>query len=417
MREQLLQLLADWGLEGDVAAVVARILLFTAAVVVAVIANFIARRLILEGIKALITRTKNEWDDAFLNKNVFDRLSQIAPALVIQGATPIIFEDDPRMTALFTRLCMAWIALVGVRVIGAFLDAVVEIYQRFEVAKDRPIRSYVQIVKIITWVIGGIFMIAALMDRSPMVLLSGLGAMTAIIMLVFKDTILGFVASIQLTANDMVRKGDWIEMPKFGADGNILDVTVNTVKVQNWDMTISTIPTYALVTESFRNWRGMSEAGGRRICRAINIDMNTVRFLSEDELEHLGRSRVVGEYVKARDEEIRSHNETLEGDAVDPLDGRGQTNLGVFRAYLKHYLRRHPSINQEMTLLVRHLAPTPKGLPIQIYIFSSNKVWIEYEGIMSDIFDHILAVLPEFRLRPFQEPSGADFASLSATRP
>ena len=275
-----------------------------------------------------------------------------------------------------------------------------------------PIKTVVQVLKLILYSVAAIAVISLLIGQSPSLLLGGLGAMTAVLMLIFKDAILGLVAGIQLSANQMVAPGDWIEMPKYGADGDVLEVALTTVKVKNWDKTITTIPTYALITESFKNWRGMSESGGRRIKRAINIDMGSIRFCDEEMLERFSKVQYIAEYLERKRHEISNWNAERNVDASDPLNGRQLTNLGTFRAYVVAYLRNHPVIHQEMTFLVRHLAPTEHGLPIEIYVFSRDQVWSNYEGIQADIFDHILAIAPAFDLRVYQSPTGGDVRDL-----
>ncbi|MCD6388553.1 MAG: mechanosensitive ion channel, partial [Desulfobulbaceae bacterium] len=310
------------------------------------------------------------------------------------------------------RLCMTILVFLAARMIDSILRTVEEIYKRSEEAKKKPIGGFLSVVRIAMFIFAGIFIVSTLTDKSPWGIFSVLGGLMAVVLLIFKDTILGFVASLQLAGNDMVRVGDWIEMPKFEADGDVIDVSINTVKVQNWDKTISTIPTYALVTNSFKNWRGMSESGGRRIKRSLCLDMNSVRFCNAELLEKLNKFGLLKEYLQKKQEEIDLYNQEHNFDSSSVPNGRRQTNIGVFRAYVKSYLANHPKINKNMTFLVRHLPPTSKGLPMEIYVFSSDQVWANYEEIQADIFDHILAVLPEFGLRVFQEPSGLDFQSL-----
>jgi len=254
--------------------------------------------------------------------------------------------------------------------------------------------------------------ISILLERDPTVLLAGLGAMAAILLLVFKDTILGFVASIQLSANNMLKIGDWIEMRSHGADGTVTDITLNTVKVQNWDKTISTIPTYALVSESFNNWKGMEESGGRRIKRAVNIDTGSIKFCDAQMLNRFLKFELIRDYVKKKENEVKEYNKTKKLSEDDNISGRRQTNIGIFRKYLEVYLRQHPMVNQDMTFLVRQLHPTPTGLPIEIYVFCKDKAWANYEAIQADIFDHIFAVIPEFELKVFQQPSGSDISNV-----
>ncbi|MHC5146084.1 MAG: mechanosensitive ion channel family protein, partial [Planctomycetota bacterium] len=282
-------------------------------------------------------------------------------------------------------------------------------------ARRVPIRGFMQVVKIIAFIAGGIIILGMIVKRDPTNILAGFGAMTAVLMLIFKDAILGFVAGIQISANNMVHLGDWIEMPKYGADGDVTDISLTTVKVQNWDKTISTIPAYALISDSFKNWRGMSESAGRRIKRSINIDMNTVKFCNPMMLDKFRRIEHIAEYIDAKQAEIDDYNTEANIDNTELVNGRRMTNVGTFRAYVIAYLKNHPKINRNMTFLVRQLKPTECGLPIEIYVFSSDKVWANYEAIQADIFDHILAVIPEFGLRVFQNPTGSDFSRLASS--
>ena len=417
---RLMNWLIGQGLSEDAAGVVARVIAFLLMVVAAYLANLIARRLLLRGIKNLVERTKTVWDDMLLKRHVFDRLSHLAPALVIYAMAPFVGQDPmggtvrTAMTMILQRAAVVYMTVVGLLVLDALLNALVDIYRTFEEAHKRPIRGFVQAAKIILYAVVGIIVIATIMGRSPNLLLGGLGAMTAVIMLIFKDSILGLVAGIQLSTNEMLHIGDWIEMPKYGADGDVIDISLTTVKVQNWDKTITTIPTYALISDYFKNWRGMSESGGRRIKRSIHIDTTSVKFCTADMLERFKRIKYIKEYIERKLDEINEHN-TAEGiDESDLINGRHLTNIGTFRAYVAAYLRHHPKVHQGMTFLVRHLQPTAEGLPIQIYVFSNDQAWANYEAIQADIFDHILAVVPEFDLRVFQNPTGADFKTLRA---
>jgi miniconductance mechanosensitive channel len=406
------RLLAESGMEGPLASVMAHAALVLAIIVLSVIVNFVARKILLGWIKLLIAKSQTRWDDIFMQRHVFDRLSHLAPALVIYAGAPVAFPDSADLQAAVRRVAIAYMVVIVAVVADGVLNAIVDIYNTFDVSRSTPIKSYVQVGKIFIYLVTAILVLATLLNRSPWGFLSGLGALTAVIMLVFKDTILGFVASIQLSSHDMVRNGDWIEMPKFGADGDVIDISLTTVKVQNWDKTVSTIPTYALVSETFRNWRGMSESGGRRIKRAVHIDMNSIRFCDEQMLERYERVRLLHDYIQQKRQELTEHNQKVGADASEVINVRRLTNIGTFRAYVVFYLKAHPKIHQDMTFLVRQLAPAENGLPIEIYVFSNDQRWANYEGIQSDIFDHILAVVPEFGLRVFQNPTGADFRSL-----
>ncbi len=389
---------------GGFAGPVATIVFACGVAVVCFLVNLLAKRVLVTSLHRIAARTQTDWDDFFVRRRVFTRLSHLAPAAVIYAASGLFGTWG----SVAENVAVAYMGLGVLLVVGSALDAVVDIYRTYEVSRDRPIQGYIQALKIFIFVVGGIAVLAALIDQSPWKLLSGIGAMTAIILLIFKDTILGFVAGIQLSANDMVRIGDWIEVPKYGADGDVMDITLHHVKVQNWDKTISTIPTYALVGDSFRNWRGMQDSGGRRIKRSVYIDMNSVSFCTDEAMARFGAFAFLGPYVDGKRGELAEWNEQHGFDMSEPVNGRRMTNLGTFRAYVREYLRNHPLVHQDMTLLVRHLAPTENGLPIEIYVFTNDIVWANYEAIQADIFDHILAVIPEFGLRVHQTPSGLD---------
>jgi miniconductance mechanosensitive channel len=312
----------------------------------------------------------------------------------------------------FKRFAMVFFVLAGVWMLDSILLAIRDIYSKSDMASRRPIRFYLDVVKIVAYIMAAIFIISILTDKSPWGVLSILGGFTVVLMLVFKDTILGFVASIQLSGHDMIRIGDWIEMPKYGADGDVIEVSINTVKVRNWDKTITTIPTYGLVSDAFKNWRGMSESGGRRIKRALHIDMSSIKFCTDEMLERFNKFDFIKNYIAEKQDEIIEYNKEHETDTSQLINGRRQTNIGVFRAYTIAYLKNHPKIHQDMTFLVRHLEPKQYGLPVQIYVFSNDQAWANYEAIQADIFDHLLAALPEFELRVFQNPTGYDFKSL-----
>lgn len=373
------------------------------------LANLIAKRVILRVVRLLIGKTKAQWDDKLVEQKVFHKLSHLAPALVFYYAAPQLAEGSPEVGTAIVRLATVWMILAGTRAAAAFLDVLVDVARTQKSTRDKPMGSYAQVVKLLMWLAVIIVVLGILMDRSPWGLLTGLGAMTAIILLVFKDSILGFVASIQIASYDMVRVGDWVEMPKFGADGDVIEISLNTVKIQNWDKTISTVPTYAFMSDSFKNWRGMSESGGRRIKRSVSLDMGSVRFLGQEEIEQLRGIQYIEEYLAKKSEEVSAWNKEHGVDLGSPVNGRRLTNLGTFRAYVESYLRNHPQIHKEMTFLVRQLPPSTEGVPIEIYVFSAEQRWAHYEAIIGDIFDHLLAVIPEFGLRVYQKPSGSDF--------
>ncbi len=389
--------------------------LLLGALLLAWIVDFATNRILLTGIKRLAARTRTRWDNAMVEARVPDRLAHLAPALVIYAAAPLVFPQQDLVGNIIQRVAMAFVILTVALAISGALNAVVVVYRTQDRSGRAPIKTYVQVAQIVLAVLTVVLIISRLLDKSPWALLSGIGALTAVIMLVFKDSILGFVASVQLTTNDMVRRGDWIEMPKYGADGDVIEVSLNTVKVQNWDKTISTIPTYQLMQDTFKNWRGMSESGGRRIKRALYIDMNSIAFCDEEMLRRFEKIELLKDYLHEKRHEVAATNEGI-GDPDMPTNLRRLTNVGTFRAYVVAYLRAHPKIHKDMTFLVRQLQPNDSGLPIEIYVFSNDQDWARYEAIQADLFDHFLAVLPEFGLRVFQLPSGADFAHAIESR-
>ncbi|MCA9393941.1 MAG: mechanosensitive ion channel [Candidatus Omnitrophica bacterium] len=376
--------------------------------------NYLAKRYIITILRKIVAKTKNTWDDILLQKNVFNTLSHFAPAIVIYYLAPVWFSATDSVNAGIHRLANTYMIIVACLVLNSLLDALVVIYQRYEVSRKRPIKGYIQAFKILVFFVTGLFVIATLLNKSPWGFMSLLGGLTAVLLLVFKDMILGLVAGIQLSSNNMIARGDWIEMPNYGADGDVIDITLTTVMVQNWDKTITTIPTYALISDSFKNWKGMQESGGRRIKRAVNIDINSIRFVDDELLSKLRKVELLKDYLQDKLQEIDKYNQEHAVDTSLLINGRKITNIGTFRAYLIAYLRRHPLINKEMTFLVRQLRPTECGLPIEVYVFSNDKVWANYEAIQADIFDHIFAVVPEFGLRVFQNPTGSDFQFLKA---
>ncbi len=383
-----------------------------ALILAASFTNLVVKRLVLSGIRRAMSMTRLGHDEAFTQYGLIPRLANVMPAMVIMYGINFVPALPGAVTLVVRNVCAAFIILTLTLAISALLNIITAIYARRPDAHRRPIKGYVQLVKLAIFAIATILIIATLMDRSPLILLSGVGALAAVLMLVFQDTLLSLVASVQISSSDMLRVGDWIEMPQMNADGDVIDVALHTVKVQNWDKTITTLPTRKLISEPFKNWRGMQESGGRRIRRSILLDQNSVRFLTPAEMARLRRFRPLTAYLDQKELELAQWNARL-GDA-DPFNARRLTNIGTFRAYLENYLRQHPGIHQEMTLLVRQMAPTPEGVPMEIYCFTNTVAWAAYEAIQSDIFDHLLASLPEFGLRVFQSPSGADFARLGA---
>jgi miniconductance mechanosensitive channel len=386
------------------------------AAVVAILAWLalaVVRRVVLRAIGAVVRRSPTAWDEILLDRAVFHRLSWALPVFVVYHGIPAVPNLPDALVLVAQRVAIASLAVVVVRTFAAFLAGVNEIYNRFPTARNRPIKGYLQVASVLAHAMGLIFIIATLMDRSPVLFMSGLGAMTAILMLIFRDTLLSLVAGVQLTSNDLIRVGDWIEMPQFGADGDVIDIALNSVTVQNWDCTFSVIPTHKFLEHSFKNWRGMQEAGGRRIKRALRIDMHSVRFLEPAEIERFGRFVLLQDYVRQKVAELEAYNREHCPDPAFTANARRLTNLGMLRAYMVAYLRQHSRIHQDMTFLVRQLDPGAEGLPLEIYVFTNDIAWASYEGIQADIFDHMLAMVPEFGLRVFQDPTGADMRVLA----
>jgi len=408
----MIEFLTKWmlslGADKTVAALSARSLLALGVILVSILAWVLVQRGLVSGLHHVMEKSKARWDDALIKHKVLSRLSFLAPALVIHALAPQVLDGYDDALGVALAAVRVWMAVVGIVSTCAALDAVLDIYRGFDMSRRVPIKGALQVVKLIVTLAGVLVIIGVVVNKNPLYLLTGLGALSAVLMLVFKDTILGFVAGIQLTANRMIARGDWIEMPSHGADGDVLDVTLTTVKVQNWDKTITTIPTYALITHAFKNWRGMQESAGRRIKRAVDLDMGTIRFCDDDMLARFARFQHIADYLKEKQAEIAQYNEDAQVDPSCPINGRRLTNIGTFRAYVVAYLRNHPMINTDMTFLVRQLAPTAQGLPIEIYVFCKDKAWANYEAIQADIFDHILAVIPEFDLKVYQQPSGHD---------
>jgi len=390
--------------------------LLLAAILASAVSYWVARKFVFGLISRVVQKTDSTWDDELLNSKLFKWLSLLLPAVIILTAAPhaIITHHDgvPIFSSFIQISAKVFIVILSLLAISSLLNIVERIYSRLEVSRELPIKSFFQVIKIILVLAAIILIISTLIGKSPVLIFSGLGAMTAIIMLIFKDSILGLVAGIQLSANRMVARGDWIEMPKFGADGEVLEVALTTVKIRNWDKTITTIPTYALISDSFKNWRGMSNSGVRRIKRSVSVDMSSVAFLDQESLPRLRKISLLKDYLSQKEQEIDSWN-TQNADLANPINARSLTNIGTFRAYIREYLKNHPKIAQEETLLVRQLQPTENGIPVELYIFTTDNRWVNYEDIQSDIFDHLLSVLPEFGLRAFQAPSDYSFQSMT----
>ncbi|MDQ2086536.1 mechanosensitive ion channel [Herbivorax sp. ANBcel31] len=404
-----MELLKEYGVETGVASYLSYAILVVLIILISFVANYVTKKIVLRILSHYIKNNKFKWDNIMLERKVFQRMSHLVPAIIIY-AFATAFPESVRHW--ISTGATVYIIMVAILTISSLLSAVNDIYDTFEVSKTKPIKGYIQVVKIFVFVIAGILIIAEIIGQNPLVLLGGLGALSAVLLLIFQDSILGLVAGIQLSSNDMVRVGDWIEMPKFGADGDVVDISLNTVKVQNFDRTITTIPTYKLVSDSFKNWRGMMETGGRRIMRSVFIDTSSISFCSDEMVEEFKKIHYIKDYIQNKQKEIETYNKKHKIDSSVEVNGRKLTNVGVFRAYINKYLENHPETYKGMIQIVRQLPPNEYGLPIEIYVFTNTIDWVEYERIQSDIFDHILSVVPKFHLRVFQNPSSHDFKSL-----
>ncbi len=368
--------------------------------------HLITKYVITRGAAKLVKRTKSSWDNELVNGRLLQWVAHLTPAIFIWSHIGKVFRVEGIGVAL-TSISYIYIVIIGWLALSSLLNAFGRIYEKFSFSDEVPIKGFLQVIKIVTFVVGMVLIVSSMMGRSPLVIFSGFGALTAILMLIFKDSILGLVAGIQLSANRMIAEGDWIEMPQYGANGSVTEVALTTVKVQNWDKTITTIPTYTLISDSFKNWRGMSNSGVRRIKRSININMNTVRFLSEEDLKQFEKVVILQEHLKKKKTVLEDWNKAIADQAQ--VNHRRLTNLGVFRAYIESYIKNHSAFDSENTLLVRQLQSTSEGVPMEVYFFLNDNRWVEYENVQSDIFDHLFSIIQEFDLQVYQKPSGQDF--------
>ena len=391
INNELMMWLQQLGVAEGSLLVVQRIVVIIGILLIAYLLDMICRKVVMPGVRKVTAKTQSTWDDYLLSDEVMTNVCHLIPPIVVYVLIPFAFPYEPNFLSLILKICTIYITVVVMKLICAFLTSLYTISSEHEKLKNHSMKGFYQMLKLIVICIGTIIIISELISKDPIAILTGLGAGTAILMLVFQDTIKGLVAGIQLTANDMVRPGDWISMPKYGADGDVMEVSLTTVKVRNWDKTITTVPPYALVNDSFQNWRGMFDIGGRRVKRSIHIDMNTVRFCTEEELAHFKQQPWMEGFEETGKEEV---------------------NLYLFRHYLDYYLRHHPKVNQDMIMLVRQLQPTEHGMPIELYFFSANTAWVKYEALQAEVFDHVLAVVHRFGLKVFQSPTGLDLQRL-----
>lgn len=391
INNELMMWLQQLGVAPGGLLVVQRIVVIIGILLIAYLLDMICRKVVMPGVRKVTAKTQSTWDDYLLSDEVMTNVCHLIPPIVVFALIPFAFPNEPNFLSLILKICTIYITVVVMKLICAFLTSLYTISSEHEKLKNHSMKGFYQMLKLIVICIGTIIIISELISKDPIAILTGLGAGTAILMLVFQDTIKGLVAGIQLTANDMVRPGDWISMPKYGADGDVMEVSLTTVKVRNWDKTITTVPPYALVNDSFQNWRGMFDIGGRRVKRSIHIDMNTVRFCTEEELAHFKQQPWMEGFEETGKEEV---------------------NLYLFRHYLDYYLRHHPKVNQDMIMLVRQLQPTEHGMPIELYFFSANTAWVKYEALQAEVFDHVLATVHRFGLKVFQSPTGLDLQGL-----
>lgn len=392
MYDNLMTWLQQMGVADTYALWLLRAAVVLVILLVVYVLDRVCRKIIIPIVRKVTSKTQMTWDDQLLSDEVLNNVCHLIPPVVFYALIPVAFPEESEMLELILKVCDIYIVVAAVKLICSFITSLYNISNEHEKLRERSLKGFYQMLKLVVICIGVIIIIATLIDESPVAILTGLGAGAAILMLVFQDTIKGLVAGVQLTVNDMLRPGDWISMPKYGADGDVIEVSLTTVKVRNWDKTITTVPPYALVNDSFQNWRGMFDTGGRRVKRSINIDMHSVRFCTAEELAYYRQQPWMEGFKETGEEEV---------------------NLYIFRKYLDHYLRHHPKVNQDMLLLVRQLQPTAQGMPIELYFFSADTMWVNYEALQAEVFDHVLAIVHKFGLRVFQSPTGLDLQNLS----
>lgn len=408
VEEWIEAILMQFGLEDEQLIIVRLVLFIVFLSCISALAFIITKKLIIYYIYKLFKKSKASWDDLIADRGVLNNIAHLIPAFIVRVFLPQIFADYDSVLPLVYKITDIYVVIVSLTILLAMCRAAEHILATHKSFEDKPTASYFQLVRIVLYIVAFILVLSLMLGRSPVYFLSAFGAMTAIILLIFKDTILGLVASIQMSVNDMVRVGDWVEMPKFNADGDVIAINLNTVKVQNWDRTITTIPTYYFITDSFKNWRGMVQSGGRRIKRSLYINTFSVAFIAPKKREELKKIELIREYVESRQKEIEEYNMQNNCDTSVLINGRRMTNIGVFRKYIENYLKHHPKIKQDMIMMVRQLAPEGRGIPMEIYCFTDTTQWVEYESIQSDIFDHLFSAAEYFDLDFFQEPGGKD---------
>lgn len=392
-------------LKESLANILGELIMLILLIFVCYIAYQLTAKIMRSAIVPVLQRTNNKFDDLLLKHHFFRNIAFLVPALLLYYFIEDTITSIPTIVNTVRSILEVFFVLIVLMIANSILETINDYYNRYDFAKSHPIKPVIQVIKMIFYIIGLFVIVAVLFNKNLSSLVLSLGAASAVLMLIFKDPILGFVGGLQLIFNKMLSIGDWISMPNFGADGTVKEINLTTVKVQNWDKTIITIPTYSLISQSFQNWKGMEESGGRRIKRAVYIDMNSIRFCTPEMLDRFRKIQVLNTYIDATEKVVESFNTEHHIDNEILVNGRRQTNIGVFRAYLEAYLRNRKDVNINLTFMVRQLAPGEKGLPIEIYVFATTTQWVEYEGIQSDIFDHVLAVIPEFDLKIYQYPT------------
>ena len=403
-------LLSDAGISSEWIPLVSVFIGIIAVALLAIIAYLITKKILLRLLNSFFRKTSFKWDDVLADRQTFNNLAHIIPAIIVRISTPALFVDYEHLQPFMIKIADVYILIAATLIAISFIKAVEYVLLQSPVFANKPLASYFQLLRIVLYIAIFIIILSVLIGKSPMYFLTAFGAMTAIILLIFKDTILGLVASVQISANDVVRVGDWVEMPKFNADGDVIAINLNTVKVRNWDKTITAIPTFYFITDSFKNWRGMQESGGRRIKRSILFNVHTIKFVNPETRERFKKYTLINNFVTERQSEIEKYNEDFNVDTSQLINGRRMTNIGIFRRYVENYLKQHKGIEQDMTMLVRQLPADDRGLPIEIYCFTNTTSWLEYESIQSDIFDHLFAAASWFDLELYQQPAGSDIA-------
>ncbi len=393
------------------------IFLILVLIIICLIGFYLAKFIVIKVIKRIVRHTNNQWDDKLFNNKFFKRVSYLIPAILIYKLISYVLPDNPGLVSVILTATNVYIIMIILLSLYTLLDTFSEIYTEWEIAKYKPIKGYIQLIKVILACIAIILIIAAILGESPLFFLTGLGALSAVLMLVFKDALLGLVAGVQISANDMARPGDWITMDKYRADGDVMEISLTTVKVQNFDKSIVYIPAYVMISDSFINWRGMYESDGRRIKRAIYIDMDTVKFCTPELIEKYTKIELIRKYLTQKQLEIDEFNILHKVDESIPVNGRKQTNIGIFRMYMQAYLKTLKTINQESTLMVRQLPSADKGIALEVYAFCISKDWVIFEEVQSDIFDHFYAALKYFDLALYQSPSSNNMKNLIENSP